>query len=440
MYLTHKWEWRIYKDWRWVCKLEFLSRGMKPLQHKHYRFRNKINRDTVWLQKEAKEIRKWQKTFGRERQTVWDWNLKEMSHILLLLHWVVVYRALYFPRPFPRPLPLPLPLPLLVYARTLLVSGLLLAEFEFGRDWSPGSHSSSREALESLLLSSFLSIVPSETSSGVSATCWEASVSSGGLGFGSPSIATGELQKKKVRHCLCHLIIMSDQPIQRSLCFHLGDEDGKPLEAGCAAPTSSASFDVSNTSFGIQRFPIGSKVAPRANTAAFIRVQVNKENQPKHHPKPMVVTNPKCVTICGVSNSRARLDQAVIYTGSTVKHGWDAKEYEYTEKKKDLTRRRNVVQIVFMHSQKKPLRSGCIFRCLDSLCGDKCLVQNNSTLSEENWIHQTDLYDIKHEGVNTRKGWREKLTRSNSCFFNVLVSFRSLQSSKTHKEGIRKGD
>ena len=53
--------------------------------------------------------------------------------------------------------------------------------------------------------------------------------------------------------------------IQRSLCFHLGDEDGKPLEAGCAAPTSSASFDVSNTSFGIQRFP----VAPRANTAAY---------------------------------------------------------------------------------------------------------------------------------------------------------------------------
>lgn len=60
------------------------------------------------------------------------------------------------------------------------------------------------------------------------------------------------------------------------LFFHLGDEDGKPLEVARDAPISSASFDVSNTSLGMQEeFPVGSKVAPRAKTAALIGTQVN---------------------------------------------------------------------------------------------------------------------------------------------------------------------
>lgn len=125
--------------------------------------------------------------------------------------------------------------------------------------------------------------------------------------------------------------------IQRSLCFHLGDEDGKPLEAGCAAPTSSASFDVSNTSFGIQKFPVGSKVAPRANTAALIGEQVNKENQTKHHPKPMVVTNPKCLPLVVspiVELGWIKPSCTPVLLSNTVE-----KLNEYTGKKKDLTRR-----------------------------------------------------------------------------------------------------
>lgn len=81
-------------------------------------------------------------------------------------------------------------------------------------------------------------------------------------------------------------LTIQKEPFSKKAVFHLGDRDGKPLEVGRAAPISSASFDVSNTSFGIQTFPVGSRVAPRAKTAALIRAQVNKENPTKHHQKP----------------------------------------------------------------------------------------------------------------------------------------------------------
>lgn len=82
--------------------------------------------------------------------------------------------------------------------------------------------------------------------------------------------------------------------------FHLGDEDGKPLEVGRAAPVSAISFDVSNTSFGIQKFPVESKVAPRAKTAALIGAQVNNENPTKHHPTPKGFSNQKRYHLWGL--------------------------------------------------------------------------------------------------------------------------------------------